>query len=50
MGKVAFVLNIEGVSDSQIATVKSAIDTQIATWTSTYPTLTFTRGGIQWSE
>jgi hypothetical protein len=50
MGKIGVHISIDGVSESQLATVKTALDNQIATWTATYPSLTFARGGIQWSE
>lgn len=50
MGKIGVTLNIEGISETEIAAVKTALDEQIASWTATYPTLVFTRGGIQWSE
>lgn len=50
MGTVEFVLKIGNVSDAQIATVKSAVDAQIATWTANYPSLNFTRGSIGWIE
>ena len=50
MGKIGVTLSIDGISESEIAAVKTALDEQIATWTTTYPTLTFSRGGIQWSE
>lgn len=50
MGKVGVTLTIGGISESEIAAVKDALDAQIATWTATYPTLTFQRGTIQWNE
>lgn len=50
MGKIGVTLSIDGISETEIAAVKAALDEQIATWTATYPTLAFSRGGIQWSE
>lgn len=50
MGRIGVTLTIGGINESDIAAVKTALDNQIATWTTTYPTLTFTRGNIQWNE
>jgi hypothetical protein len=50
MGKIGVTLTIGGISESEIAAVKTALDNQIATWTTDYPTLTFSRGTLQWNE
>jgi hypothetical protein len=50
MGKIGVTLTIGGISEADIAAVKNELDAQIATWTTTYPALTFSRGAIQWNE
>ena len=50
MGEISFQLCIDGVSSDQVAAVKAAIDAQIVTWQTTYPTFVFGRGKMSWDE
>jgi hypothetical protein len=50
MGEISFILCIDGITSEQITVVKSVIDAQIATWQTTYPTLVFGRGKMNWAE
>jgi hypothetical protein len=50
MGTITVVINVTNVSDSQVATIKSALDAQVQTWQTNYPSLGFSRGNVQWNE